>query len=122
MLCPYCGKPARLVGGDAVYPHRTDLYGKFFYLCNPCDAWVGCHPETMKPLGRIANAELRRLKVAAHAAFDPLWKDGQISRSTAYSWLARKLLIPPKDCHIGMFNVALCKAAIEACRGPIDTA
>ena len=26
-VCPYCDKPAALVGGSAIYPHRPDLMG-----------------------------------------------------------------------------------------------
>lgn len=43
LTCPYCGKPAQLVGGDVIYPHREDLHEKKFWLCTPCNAYVGCH-------------------------------------------------------------------------------
>lgn len=58
--CPYCGKDSVLVNGHVIYPHRPDLLEKKFYWCKPCDAYVGCHPGTANPLGRLANAELRR--------------------------------------------------------------
>jgi hypothetical protein len=35
---------------------------------------VGCHKGTTKPLGRLADAELREWKKRAHAAFDPVWQ------------------------------------------------
>jgi hypothetical protein len=113
--CPYCGEPSKLVGGDAVYPHRQDLYSKKFYLCRPCDAYVGCHPNSETPLGRLANAELRRAKMATHRAFDPLWKEHGMRRSEAYQWLAEQLGIPAEECHVGMFDVARCNQAIEVC-------
>jgi len=115
--CPYCGKPSELVGGDAIYPHREDLYNKRFYRCAPCKAYVGCHPNTEKPLGRLANAELRRAKMDAHKAFDSTWKSGALSRSQAYRWLAESLEIPADECHIGMFDVEACHKVIEACTG-----
>lgn len=117
MICPYCDAKVQLVGGLAIYPHRPDLAHKLFYRCWPCDAHVGCHPDTTKPLGRLANAELREAKKAAHAAFDPLWTAGakKGKRSAAYAWLADALGIDGKECHIGMFDVADCRRVVAAC-------
>jgi hypothetical protein len=124
--CPYCNKDAMLVKGAAIYPHRPDLFGKNFWRCKPCDAYVGCHSPAHKngkggvgngtvPLGRLANAELRRAKQAAHTAFDPLWKPGgSMNRGKAYAWLAGALDISPDDCHIGMFDVDTCRAVVAA--------
>ena len=116
LLCPYCGKPAQLVGGDIIYPHRPDLFEKRFWNCSPCHAYVGCHPGTETPLGRLADAELRKVKMAAHAAFDPLWKNGSMSRSQAYVWLSQTLSIHPDDCHMGMFDVDTCDRVVSACQ------
>lgn len=113
--CPYCHQLTVLVDGLEIYPHRPDLSNKFFYLCSPCDAYVGCHPGTTNPLGRPANAELRRAKSAAHRAFDPLWQSGQMTRSGAYSWLATQLGIKKSCCHIGMFSLSECQRTVELC-------
>ena len=124
VTCPYCQQPAPLVGGDVVYPHRLDLAAKNFYQCSPCDARVGCHPpETAPgggqgdgtvPLGRLANAELRKAKQDAHAAFDPLWKSGRMRRKDAYAWLAGLMKLKVKNTHIGEFDVAQCHAVVQA--------
>lgn len=122
--CPYCDKASRLVGGSHLYPHRPDLFGKKFWVCDDCSAWVGCHPPKKEggmgdgtmPLGRLANAELRKAKSAAHAAFDPLWRSRRMRRSEAYSWLAEKLGISGANCHIGMFDVDQCKAVVAVVR------
>ena len=112
--CPYCGKPAEFVTGSAIYPHRSDLHDKQFYRCQPCEAWVGCHDGTPHPLGRLANAELRAAKIAAHAAFDPLWVNRGIGRrKAAYRWLADHLGIPPSRCHIGWFDLEQCRRVVE---------
>ena len=116
VTCPYCGDTATLSGGDVIYPHRPDLHHKKFYRCELCDAYVGCHPGTITPLGRLANAELRKAKTQAHAAFDPLWKTGYMSRSAAYAWLAKCLKLPPEQCHIGMFDVATCEIVVGLSR------
>lgn len=113
--CPYCQEPARLVTGKEIYSHRADLHALPIYACLPCGAHVGCHPGTTRPLGRLANAELRKAKMAAHAAFDPIWKSGQMKRKQAYRWLAEQLGIAVNDCHIGEFEADMCKRVVEAC-------
>jgi hypothetical protein len=122
-LCPYCHKPAVLVEGDVIYPHRTDLAHKRFWYCQKDNAWVGCHMPNTIPMGRLANAELRSAKMAAHDAFDPFWdaycrKHGVSKgkgRGKAYKWLAEQLGIRPADCHIGMFDVDTCRRTVEIC-------
>lgn len=116
VICDYCGRNAALVKGDKIYPHRPDLYNLQFWQCEPCSAFVGCHKNSdAKPLGRLADAELRRAKSAAHAAFDPLWKSGNKTRNEAYQWLSRKLNLSKDKCHIGMFDTEMCRKVIEVC-------
>ena len=115
VICPYCGDDAKMVDGIVIYPHRDDLAHKRFWLCKPCAAWVGCHPGTGKHLGRLANAELRRAKQSAHAVFDPIWKQREMSRKDAYTWLSSALGIPNEQCHIGMFDTAMCYKVIRVC-------
>jgi hypothetical protein len=124
--CPYCDRKADLVGGAAIYPSRPDLFGLKFWRCAPCDAYVGCHKtgawvwrgakkvasDGTLPLGRLANAALRKAKSAAHAAFDPLWKSGGMTRREAYAWLADALGISPDNCHIGMMDLDACRAVV----------
>lgn len=119
--CPYCQQPARLTNGDEIYPHRADLGHKNFWKCTPCDAYVGCHDGTTTPLGRLADAELRKAKLAAHNAFDPIWRKfngnrRRSARSDAYAWLSNALGIPPHETHIGMMDLAQCAKVVELCR------
>jgi hypothetical protein len=113
--CPYCGNRSELVTGAVIYPHRPDLHGKFFYQCAPCDAYVGCHPtgNGKSPLGRLADKELRKAKSDAHAAFDPLWRNGAMSRHQAYRYLAQEIGVPQDKAHIGMFDIAQCKRVVQ---------
>ena len=117
ILCSYCGAPPELVSGEAVYPHWDDLADKKFYLCRPCGAYVGCHQGTDRPLGRLADAELRKAKQAAHAAFDPLWAGktpkGK-ARREAYRALADKFGIKG-EIHIGEMDVEQCRKVVEFC-------
>ena len=113
MECPYCHNKAICVDGAHVYPLRPNLHEKHFYVCDPCDARVGCHPGSKEPLGVIANAEHRRWKLEAHRAFDPIWKRKYKTRKKAYIWLAKELDIDIANCHIGMFSLELCKRTTE---------
>ena len=116
MNCNYCGRPAECVTGQELYPHRPDLSSKRFWRCTPCGAYVGCHHKTTRPLGLLANAETRRLRQQAHACFDPLWNGATaiMSRTKAYKWLRSELGLTETNCHIGMFTVEQCQAAIDA--------
>lgn len=107
---------AQLTTGATLYPHRTDLHGKRFWSCSPCDAYVGSHQggNGTRPLGRLANAELRDWKQQAHTAFDPLWRDGGMSRTEAYAWMAAALQIAVDRAHIGEFDVRQCQQLIAA--------
>ena len=110
VFCPYCHKAAEFVDSAEVYGGRS--YG-MIWLCRPCEAYVGCHPDG-KPLGRLADAELRQWKKNAHAWFDPLWKDGTMSRGKAYKWLCEAMSLPGEACHIGKFDVNQCKQVVAA--------
>ena len=131
-FCPYCAKPSKLVTGAVIYPHRPDLSSLHFYLCAECDAYVGCHGNTTTPLGRLANEELRRAKKMVHAVFDPIWQKRLEEKSKTnpnykkvharggrYKKLAEALGIPSAECHIGMFDVPTCFAAIAVCKSGV---
>lgn len=115
LLCPYCNAPAVRTTGATIYPHRPDLWGRVFYHCAPCGAYVGTHRDGT-PLGRLANAELRRAKQHAHSHFDRLWTPpGNVfrTRTQAYAWMARSMGLPSELAHIGMFDVDQCNRLVS---------
>ena len=122
LLCPYCGKIPLLVDSKEIYHGRS--YG-MIWLCRPCNAYVGTHKDSKdhKPLGRLANAELRKWKVITHDVFDKIWQkildekkySKHIARNYAYKWLSEKMYLDLSDCHIGMFDVPQCKKVVEIC-------
>lgn len=128
VTCQYCiGRPALLVGGERIYPHRPDLFHKKFWYCDECGSYVGCHPPVQAngkggqgdgtvPLGELANAATRRARNLAHAAFDPFWKGVPAGRTKAYKWLGKAIGIEPKRCHIGCMTVEECAAVVRACK------
>lgn len=119
LLCQYCGQPC------AYLPTSIPIYGTDYgpmYQCQPCGAYVGCHPDTDIPLGHVANAELRDRRKAVKAIFNPLWQRGPKMgraqrRSWCYAWLARKMEIPPDDCHVGHFGIKECNEALKWLKG-----
>jgi hypothetical protein len=121
-ICCYCNKPSKKVTGKDIYPHRKDLHSKIFYACSNCKAYVGCHGGTDKPLGRLADAKLRRAKNEAHTAFDALWRNRVfITRKQAYTWLSEAMGVTEDLCHIGMFDVDQCaKVAIVSYRKMLE--
>lgn len=137
MKCPYCSAPVGLVNGEAVYPHRPDLFERNFWVCAPCDAYVGCHAKGARvpvrggtlesdgtlPLGTPANAALRELRKSCHLAFDgATWKAPQpvgervLTRFAAYKWLATTLGISVVDCHFAQFSEDMCRRVIKLMR------
>lgn len=101
--CIECGATARIVGGEVVYPHRPDLYGKRFWLCE-CGAYCGCHGITTRALGNPCGPDTRRARMLAHEAFDPLWRSKKMARRDAYTWLSEQMGLHPEQTHIGMMT------------------
>lgn len=124
MICPYCN-------GTAVWVENKEIYGKNYgksvmvWLCKPCNAYVGCHNNTRKPLGSIANKETREWRKKAHKIFDPIWKtkiiwnhpNGKVRREKAYGFLQRKLNY---DVHIGESDINMCKEIIKCVRKELE--
>lgn len=108
VTCPYCGRHAEWVSNETVYGRR---YGKSYmlWLCRPCDARVGCHENTMRPLGTMANAELRKWRMKAHDAIDPLYKSGRMTRGELYQKLSIAL---GKEVHVGESDIEQCQFVI----------
>jgi len=109
MICPFCKKEAIWCQNKEIYGRN---YGKSFmvWLCKPCKSWVGTHNNTKKPLGTMANEEMRRWRLMAHKTFDPIWRSGTKSRNSAYRMLKNHF---KKEIHIGESDVETCKQIIE---------
>ncbi len=111
--CRLCGAECKVVNNSAIYGKP---YGDWPWavLCTGCGAYVGLHPFTNIPLGTVALRPLRDARKAAKREFNPLWRDGAMTRTEAYTWLAGELGIPVAQCHIGWFEQDQCNAAIAA--------
>lgn len=125
LRCQYCGSVAEQRDAQVVYGPRGAHFGLVWVCASypTCDAYVGTHRSSGKPLGCLANPELRAAKKLAHANFDPLWRivmrRDQISkghaRARAYRWLAAQMRIDRRECHIGMFSVDQCREVVRIC-------
>jgi len=111
---------AELVDSKVVY---RQSYG-MIWICNPCQAWVGTHKDSKdhKPLGTLANAELRKARQLAHEALDPHWLDlvergttRSKARKKVYQRLADELGIDVKSCHIAQFDDRRCRSVVTIC-------
>lgn len=111
--CPYCQKPAKWVENKEIYGRN---YGRSYmaWYCRPCDAYVGCHNNTKKPLGRMADRELREWRKKAKNKFIEVklngnWKNKKL-KSKAYLWLKDRL---GKEFHFGDSTIDECKSVYE---------
>lgn len=105
MICPFCNKEAEWCENKAIYGRN---YGKSFmcYYCKDCDAYVGCHNNTRKPLGTMANKELREWRRKTHYHIDPIWKEGKMPRKSFYGFISKILGF---EFHVGEADIELCK-------------
>jgi hypothetical protein len=113
----YCNSPVEYVSHAKIYGGREFSSWPFIYLCTNqgCLASVGVHEGTEHPLGTLADAKTKTARKAAHAAFDPIWKNKQMKRSEAYQWLADQLDIERWRCHISWFDVSYCNQVVKLC-------
>ena len=109
----------RLVPASNIYGESAERLGmseEWLYQCQNCNARVGCHKGTKRPLGNVANEVLRLKRMETHQIFDGFWKKKGLSRTKAYRWLAEQMGLPETMAHIGGFEMEQCQQLIELCR------
>ena len=118
-ICRYCGGAVRLVSASKVYgpaaAARLGIERQSFYQCQNCNARVGCHPGSTRPLGNLANEALRMKRMETHHDFDSFWKERGMSRTQAYKWMAKKMRLSEELAHIGGFEIDRCQKLIKLC-------
>lgn len=115
--CPYCGAKATLRPSSAVYGDAAKNDG-YLYVCDrypKCDSYVGAHKKTKRPMGTLANGDLRNKRIQAHKAFDWMWKSGLMTKWQAYKWMQGKLDLSDEQAHIAMFSEYMCDRLIAEC-------
>lgn len=111
-ICRYCGGKVVLTSASEIYEKSAER----IYLCRNCNAYVGVHAGSNRPLGRLANAVLRMKRRETHEIFDAFWRSRGLSRTQAYRWLAAALHLPESGAHIGNFEMDDCQRVITLCR------
>lgn len=121
VICPECGKPGEWAENKVKYGHNI---GRSYmcYWCPSCRTFVGCHNNTRKPLGTMANQETLNWRRKAHHLFDRMWnpklqppnavrnRKNRYSRGKAYKWLANEFGLD--EIHIGESDSVRCKEII----------
>lgn len=118
-ICRYCGGVIRLVPASSIYGESAERLGmkeEWLYQCQNCNARVGCHKGTKRPLGNVANEVLRLKRMETHQVFDSFWRAKRMSRTKAYRWLSEQMELPESKAHIGGFEMEQCQRLIELCR------
>ena len=114
IYCPYCGSPVVLRSADGIYKENSK--GAMLYVCAKypqCDSYVRVHAGSGKPMGSLANQELRLLRQRAHHYFDRLYLSGLMTRDEAYLWLAKEISAPLSEAHIGHLGEYYCREVIH---------
>ncbi|WP_409969875.1 zinc-finger-containing protein [Bengtsoniella intestinalis] len=119
IICRYCGGKITLadpreIFGDSV--ERLGLDGEYIYLCRTCNARVGCHKGTTRPLGNVANEVLRLKRRETHQIFDTFWSEAGMTRTRAYQWLGQQMGMSARKAHIGSFEMDQCQQVIDLCQ------
>jgi ssDNA-binding Zn-finger/Zn-ribbon topoisomerase 1 len=104
--CPWCGKDMTL---------RTDKVGRLFYGCEgfpECKYTHGAYPDGIPFGARDPDTIYKMYRRLAHAAFDEIWRYGQMSRREAYDLLNQWLGVT--NAHMGSMSTEECLQVIEA--------
>lgn len=114
MRCPYCGSTVVYKSGKEMFKSCPE--GVNYYVCTnypECDTFIKTMPNSNKPIGTLANKELRMLRRDAHSYFNQLYLSGAMSKEEAYLWLANTLGCPKREAHIGQLREYSCKLIIK---------
>ena len=94
---------------------RLGIEQERVYQCQNCNARVGCHKGTTRPLGNLANETLRMKRKETHQIFDSFWRERGMTRTQGYHWMAKKLRLSVQLAHIGGFEMDRCQRLIDLC-------
>lgn len=113
VICPYCGKKAVLRPASYLYGEKRIFTPEtMFYVCSgypDCNAYVSANQKNHRPLGIMADGELRNLRIQTHRALREIWTQGYMTKNSTYHWLSGKLALPEKETHVAMFSTYRCR-------------
>lgn len=101
-ICRYCGGKVEVVPAGMIYGAATlrpGLDGEKIYLCLNCNARVGCHRGTHRPLGNLANEVLRLKRMEARQEFEDIASGDRAAMSECLGKLnAEFCSCPERSC------------------------
>ncbi len=109
-ICPYCKCGTIRVTDREIYGPHSNFNKSFIQCIENKDHYVGTF-RNGQSLGRLANADLRKLKRQGHEVFDKLWQGNNATfktRDKAYIWLSKKMKLSKELTHFAMFNEEQC--------------
>lgn len=114
-VCNICGGEVILISNALIY-RKPKGSGKC-YVCTCCGARVGTHiKKPSEAYGILSDREMRKARMRCHELLDIHWRHKKHRvryRSAMYKWLAKKMQIDVKACHIGRFDMEKLNMAIE---------
>ena len=108
LYCPYCKRPGVLRPAAYVYGDNNLDPEKYLYVCSgypSCDSYIGAHKKSMRPMGTMADSNLRNKRIEAHRALDAIWKNGYMTKHSTYIWLQNRLNLRERTHISGNFLI-----------------
>jgi ssDNA-binding Zn-finger/Zn-ribbon topoisomerase 1 len=101
-------------GGRLVLRDSTK-FSRHFYSCMRWPLCEGSLPANNdgSPRGNPRPRSLQRARKAAHEAFDPIWKEGHVSRAAAYTWLQCVMDLTHQEAHMLQFSEEQCAEVVK---------
>lgn len=109
--CPCCEGSVRLVNNREIYGKSYGTW-PYAYLCGGCGAAIGVHPQSIYPVGTLADKKLRETRQCTHDALEQMRRAFQLDVRQAHERLARLMGIAVAACRIATFDAARCQHAI----------
>ena len=112
LMCPEPGCGGRLM-------LKPSKYGPFWgcerWSTTGCNGSVSAHKADGRPMGTPVTADVKKVRRAAHEAFDKMWNspDSPTTRDKAYQWLQRAMGMTPEQAHIGQFGIPECEKLLS---------
>ena len=110
MRCPSCG--SKMILRQTTKFFHKDGTPKSFYGCTRYPYCKETHSANKdgSPMGIPVDEKGRKARKEAHAVFDELWKEGYMSRSEAYRWLAKEM---GREIHFSELSEEECYEVID---------
>lgn len=118
--CHLCGGKVELVENKVMYGFNRGW--PWIWLCQTpgCRAYVGCHANTHRPLGTLADRRTREARQAAYAALQGYCNRAGMPYADAKGWVASKLRVSEACSGIGWLTIAQCQRLVELCQQQND--